>query len=222
MKVTWIVIGCIILIAIFFPNVITTTIDFLKSTANELEKEVMTSTIDPASEGTGSSNSYYPNPSSSGGLSTTIDSSKGSYISISEILDRHNYYRKSITRASIPNLVWSPTVATSAQNWADYLGSNSKFEHSTGYRYGENLAKGYSSWTAAIDGWGSEKSDFVYGPFGNGLSKTGKWQNVGHYTQMIWKTTISCGCGSAQDPQGDVIYVCQYDPPGNVMGNYPY
>lgn len=138
-----------------------------------------------------------------------------------EIINRHNYYRNSISGVHIPNLVWSSTLATSAQNYADYLGANNLFEHSKS-QYGENLAAGYSSWTSAIDGWGSEKSNFLYAPFGNGASRTGNWKDVGHYTQVIWSTTTQCGCGSAPHGTYGTVYVCQYSPPGNMGESYPY
>lgn len=154
-------------------------------------------------------------------IPTTDQRTTGTTVPIDEIINRHNYYRSTVTGANIPNLVWSSSVAASAQNYADYLGANNLFEHSGG-SYGENLAAGYSSWTAAVDGWGSEKSNFVYAPFGDGASKTGNWKDVGHYTQVIWKTTTQCGCGSAPHKTWGTVYVCQYSPPGNMGGSYPY
>jgi uncharacterized protein YkwD len=139
-----------------------------------------------------------------------------------EILNRHNYYRNSIPGIHIPNLVWSSTIAASAQSYANYLGTNNLFEHSKSSQYGENLAAGYPSWTSAIDGWGSEQSNFIYASFGNGASKNGNWADVGHYTQVIWSTTTQCGCGSAPHATYGTVYVCQYSPAGNIVGYYPY
>ncbi len=150
----------------------------------------------------------------------TTQRTTGTGIPINEIINRHNYYRSTVVGANIPNLVWSSTLASSAQSWANYLGNNNLFHHSTGHS--ENLAAGYSSWTSAIDGWGSEKSYFIYAPFGNSASNTGNWQDVGHYTQIIWKTTTQCGCGSAPHPTYGTVYVCHYAPAGNIVGYYPY
>jgi hypothetical protein len=139
---------------------------------------------------------------------TTTQKTIVTTVPINEIVNKHNYYRSTVSGANIPNLVWSPALAASAQNWANYLGANNLFQHSSGHS--ENIAAGYSSWTAAIDGWGSEKSNFIYAPFGNGASKTGNWKDVGHYTQMIWKTTSECGCGNAPHPTYGTVYVCHY------------
>ncbi|HON82481.1 MAG TPA: CAP domain-containing protein [Methanoregulaceae archaeon] len=155
-------------------------------------------------------------------VTTTLTSQipTGVTVPITEILNKHNYYRNKVTGANIPNLVWSTTLATSAEKWAYYLGGNNLFQHSGGHS--ENLAAGYTSWTSAIDGWGSEESNFIYAPFGNAASKTGNWHDVGHYTQIVWKTTTQCGCGCAPHPTYGTVYVCQYAPAGNIFGYYPY
>ena len=147
--------------------------------------------------------------------------SEDAEVQITEILNRHNYYRSTVNGENIPNLKWSSTLATSAQSYADYLGDNNLFEHSGGL-YGENLAAGQPSWTSALDAWGSEKSHFIYAPFGNDASDTTYWGDGGHYTQIIWKTTTECGCGSASHPTYRTVYVCQYSPAGNIIGYYPY
>lgn len=153
-------------------------------------------------------------------IPTTIQKTAVTSNPINEIVNRHNYYRSLISGANIPSLEWSSTLASSAQTWANYLGANNAFYHSGGQS--ENLAAGFSSWTAAIDGWGSEKSYFIYAPFGDSASNTGNWKDVGHYTQIIWKTTTQCGCGSASHPTYGTIYVCHYAPAGNIWGYYPY
>jgi hypothetical protein len=43
----------------------------------------------------------------------------------------------------------------------------------------------------------------------------------GHYTQIVWRKTRSVGCAVAADP-GREVWVCEYDPPGNVVGYRPY
>jgi len=142
-------------------------------------------------------------------------------IPIGKIVNRHNFYRHAVKGAIIPNLVWSFTVAANAKKWANYLGSHNLFQHSNS-SYGENIAAGNHSWISAIDGWASEKKHFIYAPFGNTASKTKKWEDVGHYTQIIWKTTTCCGCGKAHHPKYGTVYVCQYSPAGNMWGSFPY
>jgi hypothetical protein len=68
--------------------------------------------------------------------------------------------------------------------------------------------------------WGNEKRHFTKGTFPN-VSNTGKWQDVGHYTQVIWRTTTHVGCGVATG-NGNVVMVGRYSPPGNVDGKSVY
>jgi pathogenesis-related protein 1 len=47
----------------------------------------------------------------------------------------------------------------------------------------------------------------------------------GHYTQVVWRNTQRVGCGySTCQSQGYTfeIWVCNYDPPGNFIGQTPY
>lgn len=65
-----------------------------------------------------------------------------------------------------------------------------------------------------IEGWGDEKKNFVAGVFPK-VSTTGKWFDVGHFTQIIWKKTTEIGCGLAGNDVME-IFVCHYNPPGNI------
>ena len=40
-------------------------------------------------------------------------------------------------------------------------------------------------------------------------------------TQFVWCKTHAVGCAVATDPRREV-WVCNYDPPGNVIGYRPY
>jgi hypothetical protein len=47
----------------------------------------------------------------------------------------------------------------------------------------------------------------------------------GHYTQVVWRNTERVGCGySTCQAQGFnfEVWVCNYDPPGNFIGQAPY
>jgi hypothetical protein len=42
---------------------------------------------------------------------------------------------------------------------------------------------------------------------------------TGHFTQQVWKGSATIGCGRAACA-GSPLYVCNYDPPGNVIGQF--
>jgi uncharacterized protein YkwD len=134
---------------------------------------------------------------------------------IAEILDAHSKYRTEVGVS--PLLQWSNDLATSAQVWANNLASTGRLDHSG--TPGENLANGttgFYSVTDLVDIWGKEKLYFVNGIFPN-VSSTGNWQDVGHYTQIVWKNTTHVGCGLATGFGLDFL-VARYDPPGNMHG----
>jgi pathogenesis-related protein 1 len=122
-------------------------------------------------------------------------------------------------------LVWSKNLAVYAQSWADHLASTScSMEHRPRsgrwkQEHGENLLigkVGYHGVVDAVRAWESEKS--VY--HGAALNSS-NWYPSGHYTQMVWKNTRHIGCAQAEC-RGNVIVVCNYDPPGNILGQKPY
>jgi uncharacterized protein YkwD len=128
------------------------------------------------------------------------------------LLDAHNRVR---AKHCAPALSWSPKLAQVAQQWASSLRAQGcKFGHSGG-RYGENLAAGTAG---TLDG--RSVTDMWYGEikkysFPNG----GFSMETGHFTQVVWKQTTQLGCGMTTC-RGMDIWVCEYDPPGNVQGMY--
>jgi len=84
---------------------------------------------------------------------------------------------------------------------------------------GENLwmgSRGAFSIEAMVAGWTSEKRWFRPGIFPNN-SRTGSWDDVAHYTQMIWPTTTRIGCAIASTKRVDYL-VCRYAGAGNIDG----
>ena len=63
----------------------------------------------------------------------------------------------------------------------------------------------------------SEKSSKTYY---FATSKSGDVENVGHYTQMIWRDTRQVGCATAVG-QSEEFLVCRYSTAGNVYGERP-
>ena len=134
-----------------------------------------------------------------------------------ELLSAHNSYRSQV---GSPPLTWSDTLASQAQEWANYLASNGLFQHSGASGEGENLWEGTShaySFTQMVSSWGDEGQHFVNGTFPN-VSNTGRWEDVGHYTQTVWRNTTQVGCAVADGGNGNAVLVCRYSPPGNVVG----
>lgn len=134
-----------------------------------------------------------------------------------DVLAAHNKYRAVL---HLSPLRWSDALAASAQRWADQLAAMGRLQHSGS---GQNLAMATAgSLTVAqlVDLWGNERTHFTNGYF-PAISSTGNWADVGHYSQIVWKPTIEVGCGLARRNGRDVL-VCNYNPPGNVMGERAY
>ena len=114
----------------------------------------------------------------------------------------------------MPPLLWDPTVASVAQAYADQLASQGcPLSHSSG-PYGENLFWGSGSYSAqeVVDAWMSEEP--CYDP-GSGQCTC---QPCGHYTQIVWRQSLRLGCGASECSDGGIVWVCNYDPPGNFIG----
>jgi len=140
---------------------------------------------------------------------------------ISDCLIAHNNNR---TALGLNNLTWSPTLAASAQAWSDSIAYTQKFAHSGTGGVGENLAGGtawYYTTPRLIQLWTDEKIYFTPGIFPD-ISTTGKWDVVGHYSQVVWRSTTQVGCGLSLSSNGNNYLVCQYYPAGNVKGSQVY
>ena len=150
-----------------------------------------------------------------GGTGTTGQGGGLTSDQIQAILAAHNSYRAQV---GVPPLQWSDSLAVSSQNWANQLAATGTLVHSHG-PFGENLADGTAggfSVTQLVDIWGNEKQFFIAGTFPN-VSSTGNWEDVGHYTQVVWRNTTQVG-GALATGNGLDFLVCQYLPEGNIIG----
>ena len=43
---------------------------------------------------------------------------------------------------------------------------------------------------------------------------------TGHFTQVVWKSSTELGCGISVDSNNRIVGVCNYNPPGNYMGQF--
>ena len=142
----------------------------------------------------------------------------------------HNKARasaKPTPKPALPPLTWSPEAAKVAQAYA----AECKFEHNKNRgKYGENLAAaappGSKTNAEAVEDWASEASDYSYA---SNTCAPGKV--CGHYTQVVWRDTKHVGCATVMcnknSPFGSQfptwqLWVCNYTPPGNFVGQKPY
>lgn len=136
------------------------------------------------------------------------------------IVKAHNVWRKKV---GVPNLKWSAPAAKLAQSWANSLKKNNNCDMKHNPKrgdFGENIywSKGFNpTTTEVVDAWGKEVDDYNYK---TNTCKAGK--QCGHYTQVVWKTTKEVGCGKASCDGREEMWVCNYSPPGNVVGKKPY
>jgi uncharacterized protein YkwD len=148
-------------------------------------------------------------------LATTVYD-VSSQAGIQQMLTAHNSWRK---RTGVPPLTWSPQLANYAQEWANKLARENKFEHRKNSPYGENLAWAGGQQLSperVVNMWGEEVKDYNYSA---NACKPGKM--CGHYTQIVWRNTKQVGCGMAR-ANGKEVWVCNYNPPGNYRGQRPY
>ncbi|KAF2265630.1 PR-1-like protein [Lojkania enalia] len=127
------------------------------------------------------------------------------------VLNSTNTYRRQHSASAVE---WNESLAEYAGEWS----AGCVFEHSGGHS-GENLASGYPSTTASHDAWGHEREDYDF-------DKATFTKQTGHFTQLVWKSTTSVGCGrtlcNGRDGGGAPGWyiVCEYYPPGNVLGRF--
>lgn len=148
----------------------------------------------------------------------------------------HNEWR---AKVGVPELTWSDALETRAESWASQLQQQDcQMKHSGP---GENLyragphkmanskdASGNWIWknslldvdeAEVVDAWGSEVQWYDYA--GNACqAPAGK--SCGHYTQLVWKNTVEVGCAKAICADSSQVWVCNYEPAGNVRGSKPY
>ena len=140
------------------------------------------------------------------------------------LLAAHNRERDEL---GVSALQWSDALAADARIWAEQLGRTGRFEHSPNdpdqEPQGENLwagTPGYYSPENMVGLWIAEKQHFKPGVFPNN-SKTGRVEDVSHYTQLAWRSSGAVGCALAKGLREEVL-VCRYSDAGNVLGRVPF
>ena len=186
------------------------------------------------------SNGGAPPDDGSMGDPTTDDTLSGETGIFEGMTAAHNEVRAGLALGEpLPDLQWSPEIAAFSQEWSDALAVDcGSIAHRDQRSYGENIALRRSTRVGApfaaeeaVAGWAAEVACWDYGSiqgseacdpacaaqvFSNGC---------GHYTQLIWRNTQQVGCGYSTceaDGWHHEIWVCNYDPPGNFIGQEPY
>jgi len=153
-----------------------------------------------------------------------------------DMLAAHNSYRAAV---GSPGLRWSDSLEAKAKNLANKLKlKGCSMSHSS---TGENLywasakmsatskdASGNWVWentVQAVDdkkvtnSWADEKQWFDYN---KNKCNAPAGKACGHYTQVVWKSTTELGCGNAVCSDSSQVWVCNYAPAGNIVGEKPY
>jgi pathogenesis-related protein 1 len=173
--------------------------------------------------------------SGSGSADATIQGGVGEPTNLTGITLFHNQVRAAVDTTGVaggplPMMVWDSDLAAHALAYASMCKDTDApaglIDHSTqayrtnaaGYPYvGENIfgSGGAASAQQAVDTWAGEKANFTY--------PSGCAGTCGHYTQVVWRTSINLGCANVTCPgltYGGTI-LCEYGPGGN-SGGAPY
>jgi pathogenesis-related protein 1 len=152
---------------------------------------------------------------------TGVDSALSAFAK--EFVDAHNDVRARVSPPStppLPAMTWSESLSDVASTWA----AGCVFEHST-TPYGENLAVFSANDTSpreVVELWAAEVADYDYD-----ANRCAPQKQCGHYTQVVWRDSSEVGCAatSCDSVVGfgrGRLFVCNYDPPGNYVGEQPY
>lgn len=123
---------------------------------------------------------------------------------------------------ALPPMRWSASAQALAEDWA----ARCNFMHRDPNTLGENLSAATREFTATevVNLWAGERVDYTYA---TDTCRTGR--ACGHYTQIVWRSSVGLGCAqqrcSTGNPLGNGAWyfiVCNYDPPGNFIGQKPY
>jgi uncharacterized protein YkwD len=135
-------------------------------------------------------------------------------------------------------LHWDSIAAGVAQAWAAQCNYEHNPDASSQYAaaggtggLGENLAAGAPtlSVSGAVAAWLGEQQSYDHA-----TNTCAAGEVCGHYTQIVWSTTTAVGCaqqscttGSPFGGGGSIgpawqISVCDFNPPGNYIGEPPY
>ena len=132
--------------------------------------------------------------------------------------DEHNTRRSA---EAVADLVYDDgALQTAAEEWLAELVANQDCElnHNLDSPLGENIAwnKGFESNPGLVmEGWMQEEANYDHDT--NSCDSS-----CGHYLQVMWIDTTSVGCAIDLCDDGAEIWMCTYDPAGNIPGELPF
>lgn len=134
-----------------------------------------------------------------------------------DYVNSHNSARSDV---GVDGVSWDETVQAYAENYANQRKGDCKLIHSGG-QYGENLFGGSGadfSGVDAVNAWVSEKQYYDHS-----TNTCASGQVCGHYTQVVWRSSTQIGCAKVVcDNNAGIFITCNYNPPGNYVGESPY
>jgi hypothetical protein len=163
------------------------------------------------------------------------------------MIEAHNAVRNR-TNAHLPPMRWSKQAAEQAQAWANTLAEQGcEMRHNPDLRdHGQNLywagparevtitrsvetgsivdrkSRIFVAEITAkevVESWASEARWYDYE---SNTCRAPEGESCSHYTQIVWADTTRAGCGMTVCDGKGQIWVCDYEPAGNVIGRRPY
>ena len=146
-----------------------------------------------------------------------------SYVEYAEMVgmtEAHNAVRRA--HGIDADLIWDQELAKVSMQWLEHLKDENgcRMEHNWDSPLGENLmwATYYMDAEDVVDGWASEEAFYDYD-----TNSCQPGEMCGHYTQIVWEKTERVGCAMITCKDGsEYMWMCNYDPAGNMVGSRPY
>lgn len=135
-----------------------------------------------------------------------------------DCLKAHNEFR---SKHGVKMLKLNAKLCRFAEEWAINLASRANPIHRSNSPYGENIFCTWSNSPHGIVVDGREPVEHWYGEVETHVfNKEPTTLRSGHFTQVVWKDSKELGVGQARSKSGQVVIVCNYDPPGNFIGSF--
>jgi pathogenesis-related protein 1 len=145
----------------------------------------------------------------------------------------HNSVRATAPNANpaLPLMTWDATLAAFAQTYASTCPAGHNPNRTIeGQTAGENMyftsQRNPVAPAQVVQGWASEQANYAYpantcggAAYTSATFSCTTCPECGHYTQIVWRTTIKVGCGVATTCSGSFpqVWVCDYLPAGNMI-----